>query len=51
MMSSQLGRVILSTTTASEDEMRARPGEDDEYGPVGDYLEQIATEVESESGE
>lgn len=45
MMSSQLGRVILSSVPSTEDEMRSRPGADGGYGLLDEYLEEIAAEM------
>lgn len=51
MMSSQLGRMILSSTSATEDEMRVRPGEDGDHGSINEYLDEIAAEIDARSTE
>lgn len=45
MMSSQLGRMILGGSTATEDEMRADPDEDGGYGPLDDLLTETAARL------
>ena len=42
MMSSQLGRMILDRSAATEDEMSAAPNTDGGYGPMDGLLEEIA---------
>ena len=52
MMTSQLGRVILSTSTSSEDEMHAHPDPDGRYGPLDEILAAIAAaQAAAESGD
>jgi hypothetical protein len=49
MMSSQLGRVILGASAATEDEMSAAPDPDGGYGPMDGLLEEIAAQAGGES--
>ena len=45
MLSSQLGRVILSGATASPDEMSVAPDPEGGYGPLDSLLEGVADAV------
>lgn len=47
MVSSQLGRMILDRSTATEDEMSAAPNPDGGYGPMDGLLEEIADRTDS----
>ena len=48
-MSSQLGRVILDRSTATEDEMSAAPNPGGGFGPMDGLLEKIADSVDDSS--
>jgi len=50
MISSQLGRVILSGSSAGADEMSTSPDQDGSYGPIDGLLEEIAARADGESG-
>ena len=47
MMGSQLGHIILNTT-ASADEMKTKPDEDGQYGPIDQLLKKVAAELDPE---
>jgi hypothetical protein len=49
MMSSQLGRMILDRSAATEDEMSAAPNPDGGYGPMDGLLEEIADRADNNS--
>jgi hypothetical protein len=51
MLSSQLGRVILSGATESPDEMRVAPDPKGGYGPLDTLLEGIADAVGKGGGD
>ena len=44
---SQLGRIILNTTS-SGDEMKTKPDDDGQYGPIDRLLEKVAAELDPE---
>lgn len=50
MMSSQLSRMILESTDASGDEMRAKPPADDQVDPIGGLLDDVAVQALSRQG-
>ena len=49
MMSSELGRMILDRSAATEDEMSTAPNPDGGYGPMDGLLEEIADRVDDSS--
>lgn len=51
MLSSQLGRVILSGGTASSDEMNSAPDPEGGYGPLDSLLEAVADAVGKGGGD
>ena len=50
MMSSQLGRAILSNSSASADQMNGKPDPEGSYGTLDELLEEIAMNARSEIG-
>jgi hypothetical protein len=44
-MSSQLGRILISGSGATADEMSARPDPDGGYGPLDAILAQLAAQA------